>query len=335
MKDIARDLGVSVVTISKVLRNHADISSATRERVLRRVKELGYRPNAMARSLVTGRSSLVGFVVPDLLHTFFSEIAMGLSAALRRKDYCLIVTCTDEQPAIEAVEIEKLMAHRLDALVIAPSGNSPDLFARFQAQGTPLVLLDRFIDGFACDFVGTDDYAVGALAAKHLIEVGCRRIAHLRGPDNSVGRLRFQGYRDTLEKYNLPVLEEYIIKGSSSDMGSEREGIEAMKQLLARKRQPDGVFCFNDTYAVGAMKVLLDAAVRIPDEVALIGCGNIHYAEMLRIPLSSIDQSGRQMGERIGKLLIRILSGKRSSRPRKIVFPPQLVVRASTARRAR
>ena len=333
MKDIAQDLGVSVVTVSKVLRNHSDIGGATRDRVMRRVKELGYQPNASARSLVTGRSSLIGLVVPDLLHAFFAEVAMGLSATLRQKDYCVILASTEEQPEIERSEIEKLLAHRLDALVVAASGQSTELLAKVQAQGTPLVLLDRLIPGFSASFVGTDDYAVGVLATEHLLSVGCTRIAHIRGTENSVGKLRFEGYRDTLIKHGLPVLDENVVQWTSVDVQGKRGGAVAMRHLLASRRRADGVFCFNDTIAVGAMNEILEAGLAIPRDIAIIGCGNSHYDDMLRVPLTSIDQNSRRIGEKTGKLLLNMLDPKSTPRVRKAIIAPELVERASTMRK--
>src|SRR5579862_5800505 len=157
MKDIARDLGVSVVTISKVLRDHPDVGEQTRERVLARVKELDYRPNLAARSLVTGRTYLVGLVVPDLLHPFFAEIAKSLSDALRQNGYSLSVSSSDEDPELEEQEINHLLARRLDTLIIASCRSSVELFLRIEKQKTPYVLIDRGFPGLSANFVGVDD----------------------------------------------------------------------------------------------------------------------------------------------------------------------------------
>ena len=181
MKDIARDLGVSVVTISKVLRNHPDVGDETRERVLARVKELDYRPNLAARSLVTGRTYLVGLVVPDLLHPFFAEIAKSISEVLRQSGYYLIVSSSEEDPDLEEQEIDQLLARRLDILIIASCRLTVDLFFRVEKQKTPYVLIDRSLPGLSANFVGVDDEAVGLLATRHLIDVGCKLIAHIRG----------------------------------------------------------------------------------------------------------------------------------------------------------
>src|SRR5689334_20262831 len=164
MKDIAQDLGVSVITISKVLRNHPDIGDETRERVLARVKELDYRPNLAARSLVTGRTYLVGLVVPDLLHPFFAEIAKSLSEALRQSGYYLIVSSSEEDPDMEEQEIDQLLARRLDILIIASCRSTVDLFFRIERQKTPYILIDRILPGLTANFIGVDDEAVGRMA---------------------------------------------------------------------------------------------------------------------------------------------------------------------------
>src|SRR5947199_1210857 len=166
MKDIARDLGVSVITISKVLRNHPDIGDETRQRVLARVKELDYRPNLAARSLVTGRTYLIGLVVPDLLHPFFAEIAKSLSDVLRESGYYLIVTSSEEDPNLEEQQINHLLARRLDTSIIASCLPTVDLFFRIEKQQTPYMVIERRLPGLAAKLVGVDDDAVGMLATE-------------------------------------------------------------------------------------------------------------------------------------------------------------------------
>lgn len=143
MKDIAKDLGLSVVTVSKVLRRHPDIGEETRKRVLRRVRELDYQPNVLARSLVTGRSYLIGLVVPDLLHPFFAEVAKALSTVVGQRGYSVIISSSEEDAELEAREIRQMVARQLDALVIASCGNEIEAFERMDRQGQPYVLIDR------------------------------------------------------------------------------------------------------------------------------------------------------------------------------------------------
>jgi LacI family transcriptional regulator len=333
MKDIAKDLGVSVVTVSKVLRSHSDIGEATRERVLKRIKELDYRPNLAARSLVTGRSYLVGLVVPDLLHPFFAEVAHALSEVLRENGYYLIISSSEEDSALEEREIEQLLARRLDALVVASSRLTVELFLRIEKLGTPYVLIDRGFAGLSANFVGVDDVAVGMLATKHLIKIGCKRIAHIRGPETSPGVQRLEGYKRALAQKGLRFPDGYIVAHGTVDRQSREHGSKAMSQLLKLKPRPDGVFCYNDPLAMGAIEYALEAGLRVPEDVAIIGCGNLHYDTSLRVPLSSIDQHSRIIGEEAARLTLGILKSKVSPPPENVILEPELIVRASTQKR--
>jgi LacI family transcriptional regulator len=333
MKDIARDLGVSVVTISKVLRNHPDVGDETRERVLARVKELDYRPNLAARSLVTGRTYLVGLVVPDLLHPFFAEIAKSISEVLRERGYYLIVSSSEEDPVLEEQEIDQLLARRLDALIVASCRTNVDLFFRIEKQKTPYVLIDRTFPGLSANFVGVDDLAAGVLATKHLIEAGCKRVAHIRGPETSPAIRRLEGYKQGLAQAGMRITDDYIISELKGDVETKQRGAEAMSRLLNLRKRPDGVFCFNDPMAMGAMNYALDHGVRIPEDIAVIGCGNLHYDDSLRVPLSSIDQHSRHIGEEAARIALGTLNSKVVSKPETIVLQPELIVRRSTKRR--
>ena len=193
LKDIAEDLGLSVVSVSKVLRDHPDIGSETRKRVLKRMKELNYQPNLAARALVTGRTLTLGLVVPDLLHPFFAAIANVISAKIRRNGYSLLISSSDDDPELEAQEIRQLLARRVDVILVASAQQTYESFRQIEANKTPYILIDRRFEGFDANFIGVDDEAVGALATEHLIEQGCRRIAHIRGPEVSTAIDRLRG----------------------------------------------------------------------------------------------------------------------------------------------
>lgn len=332
LKDIAQDLGLSTVTISKVLRNHPDIAEETRKRVLQRVRELDYQPNLMARSLVTGRSYLIGLVVPGLMHPFFAEVARSLSSVIGQSGYSLILSSSEENPDLEARELQQLTARRLDALVIASSGTEKAPFDRLESHGVPYVLIDREIPGLDANFVGVDDEAVGRMATEHLVAQGCRRIAHIRGRENSTGIRRFEGYRKALRNAGLDFSASRVISRSTVDIDSARSGAEAMGILLRRKPRPDAVFAYNDPLAIGAMDAILDAGLRIPEDIAMVGCGNLHYNKSLRVPLSSIDQRSSLIGERTAEILLRSVEAKTRPRPVSVVLDPALVIRGSSQR---
>lgn len=335
MKDIARDLGVSVITVSKALRNHEDISEPTRQRVLRRVKELNYQPNRAARSLVTGRSFTIGLVVPDLQHPFFGEIARAISRSIRARDYGLIIAASEDDPAIEAREIEGLIARQVDGIVLASVQISAasGVFARLAQSKMPYVLIDRNFPGLEANYVGVDDAAIGRMAAEHLVDRGCLRIAHLRGPAVSTGVGRLRGYRQALKKRGIPVPPEYVVDLKGGDSQSEENGFKGMQRLLGLRAVPDGVFCYNDEVAIGALRAILKADLRVPDDIAVIGVDNIRFADLLRVPLSSIDQKSDQIGAQAAQLALKLIESRESLPPRQIVLPIELIARDSTQTR--
>jgi len=333
MKDVAKELNVSVVTVSKVLRGHSDIGPETRKRVLRRVQELDYRPNLAARGLVTGRSYMVGVVVPELRQAFFGEIVASIGSRIRRKGYRMVIASSEEDRNLEIKSIEALLAHQVDGLIVASTLTEADsgVFRRIEKQNVPYVLVDRDIPDLKANFVGVDDEAIGAIATEHLIQRGNRRIAHIRGPETTTANGRLRGYMNTMARYGLTVPAEYVVKVECSDVGGEAGGFQAMEQLLAVDPRPDAVFCHNDLVAIGALRVILNLGMRVPADVALIGSANWPYMDLFRVPLSSIDQNPTQIGDRAAKLLLKRIESGSKSRPTRILVPVKLIVRDSSA----
>lgn len=333
MKDIAKHLNVSVVTVSKVLRGHSDISAETRERVMRCVQELNYRPNLAARGLVTGRTYMVGLVVPDLLHPFFAQIAERVAHRIHSKGYNAVIFSSGEEPKLEIEGIASLLAHQVDGLILASTltRDQSDVFRRIEEQKVPFVLVDRNIPGVQANFVGVNDEEIGALATDHLIQVGSRRIAHIRGPESSTAIGRLRGYTKTMARHGLPVPPEYVTNATHPDVKGIEGGLQAMQQLLAVDPRPDAVFCYNDLIAMGALQAIMNAGLEVPNDVALIGVSNLPHTELLKVPLSTIDQGSFLIGDRAAKVLLRLMESAPGSRPTRIYLRPKLVVRDSSA----
>ncbi len=330
MLDIAKALNVSVVTVSKVLRNQGRISDATRQRVLERAKELHYQTNWVARSLVTRHTFTIGLLLPQFTHPFFAEIARAVAQTVRPYGYHVVISCFEEDADLEASEADALLARRVDGLIIAssqPQGHLA-LFERAQEQKVPFVLIDRPVAGLKACYVGADNLAIGRLATEHLIARGCCRIGHLRGPDVGIAEQRLEGYRLALAKHGIPLHPDCVVAGGHGD----QSGCEGMRQLLAVRPVPDGVFCFSDPVAIGAMRAVLHAGLKLPDDISIVGAGNVHYSDVLAIPLTTIDQGTCRIGVLAAELLMERLSSKRSMRPKKILIPPRLVERESTRR---
>ena len=329
MKDIASDLGLSIVTISKVLRDHPDISAETRDRVLQRMKEVNYRPNLAARALVTGRTCSIGLVVPDLVHPFFGEVAKGMSRVLRTRGYNLFISSSEEDPELEQQEVDQLLARRVDGLIIASTQSGGQMFQRIEAQKTPYVLVDRKLAHLRANFIGVDDVAAGRIATEHLLSIGRRRIAHIGGPEVSTATGRLIGYRRALSAHGIKPPAEYQIRREHGDDASDRSGYEAMHKLLQYSPLPDAVFCYNDPTAMGAMEAILEKGLRVPQDVAIVGCGNVRYSAFLRVPLTSIDQQSEEIGDRAAQLALAQIGAKNSLEPETILLEPKLVIRQS------
>lgn len=329
MKDIAHDLGISIVTVSKVLRDHPDISTGTRDRVLQKMKEVNYRPNLAARALVTGRTFSIGLVVPDLVHPFFGEVAKGMSRVLRKKGYNLVISSSEEDPELEQQEVEQLLARRVDALIIASAQTDIRMFRRIEEQKTPYVLVDRRFAGLSANFTGVDDEAAGRIATGHLISLKRRRIAHIGGPAVSTATGRRDGYRAALAAHDIALNPNFLIDREHGDDASDRSGYEAMRQLLSLSPRPDAVFCYNDPTAMGAMEAIFERGLRIPQDIAIVGCGNVRYAAFLRVPLTTIDQQSEEIGDRSAKLALAQIEAKGAARPKTVLLEPRLVVRQS------
>jgi len=330
MKDIANELGISVVTVSKVINNHRDISPATRERVLRRIKELNYQPSLHAQGLAFGRTKMVGFVVPDLIHAFFSEVAQSISEVLRKKGYSLLVASSDEDPELENQEIRQMILRRVDVLIVASCQTDSATFKNVVQEKVPLILIDRSFANFDGHFVGTDDVLLGELATNHLIALGRRRIAHISGHKVSTANDRLEGYKRALARHKIPFAAKYVIARSLGDKAGDESGKLAMEKLLALNPRPDAVFCYNDPAAIGAMNAILAAGLRIPEDVALVGSGNIRYAESLKVPLSSVDVPRNSLGEQAGELALKLTTPQKDLRNKKIIIQPKLIIRQST-----
>lgn len=329
LKDIARDLGVSTVTVSKVLRGNSDISEKTRQRVLKRMKEVNYQPNMLARGLASGKTYTVGLVVPDLVHPFFAEFAKSLAGVLRKSDRALLMASSEEDPEMEQQEIRTLLARGVDVLLIASCQQKLMNFYELGDERTPFLLIDRNFPYLSAHFVGSDDYQAGRMATEHLISLGKKHIAHIGGHTMSPSLERMRGYRDALTAAKMESNDKYIVTLERFEESGDTAGHDAMKKLLKLKPRPDAVFCYNDMTAIGAMEAAQEAGLRIPEDIAFIGCGNLRYARYLKIPLSSIDQHSEKLGKKAGDLALE-LANKGDLPPQSLLLEPKLVVRQSS-----
>jgi len=328
MKRIAGELGVSITTVSKVLNNHADISEATRSRVMAKVEELGYQRNAVARSLSLRRSHTLGIVIPDLMHSFFVEVIAGIEPVASAHGYGVLLCSSSEDAGKERAELDMLRSRQVDGIVLASanaSGNT-DLLLQLAKQGTSLVMIDRDDHpSVRCHRVLTDDEAVGSLATTHLLDAGRRAIAHISGPPIVHAKRREKGWREALKGRGIKVAEDWIVRGGFM----ESDGYRAMKKLLGVRPRIDAVFAANDPAAIGAMKAIWEADLRVPDDIAVVGVGDIALGDLLRVPLTTVGWSRRDQGRHAAELLLNSLDGE-VDRAQRVIIPPRLIVRESS-----
>jgi LacI family transcriptional regulator len=329
MRMIAGELGVSFMTVSKVLNNHGDISEATRGRVLAKIEELGYQRNAVARSLTLRRSHTLGIVIPDLMHSFFVEIIAGIEPVASARGYGVLLCSSGEDPGKERSELEMLRSRQVDGIVLASAHGSAndDLLRQLTGLGTALVMIDRDDHPkVECHRVLTDDEQVGVLATTHLIENGRRAIGHIGGRAIAHAKRREKGWRDTLKANGIKADPDWFVEAGFM----EADGYRGMKQLLAVRPQIEAVFAANDPAAIGAMKAIWEEGLRVPDDIAVVGVGDIALGDLLKVPLTTVGWSRKDQGLNAAELLLNGLDGDEKYAPRRVIIPPRLVVRESS-----
>lgn len=327
LADIARELGISKMTVSRAINNDPLVKTKTRERVLEASRRLNYQPNIFARALATNRSHLIGVIVPDLMHSYFAEILHGVGIVARASKLQIVIGNSEEHVNREVSEVEALRS-RTDGLIIAPSlpQSKMNLYRKMIEDGTKIVLIDRTLDGLECPMVRTDDVKVGLLATEHLIRLGHRKIGHLRGTTVSTSKYRLEGYKQALAKNDIR-FEKSLVR----DCGlMESDGYKTMKAWIKEGNLPTAIFAVNDPAAIGAMQALSEAGIEVGEDVAIVGGGNIHYGDMLRVPLTTVSWSRGEMGQSAARLLIQLIEGNGKDVPnQKVILSPSLVVRKS------
>jgi LacI family transcriptional regulator len=328
LEDIARALNVSKMTVSRAINNHPEISTATRERILAAARRMNYRPNQFARALMTNQSYLIGIVVPDLMHSYFAEICRGVETHARPIGYQNLICSTEEEPHKEQDEIGALLS-RTDGLIVASAMSAKEItfYKQLLDDGAKIVLIDRVLNGLRCPAVTTDDVQVGRLATEHLLALGHRKIGHLRGTTASTSLQRLEGYKQALAQARIRFQKNLVHECGFT----ETDGYAAMKAWIAEGDLPTAIFAANDPAAIGAMAAMNEAGLQVPDDVAFVGAGSIHYGDMLRVPLTTVAWSTAAMGQAAAELLLDLIRDKnRARKPRRIVIPPQLVIRQSS-----
>jgi len=330
ISDIAKELNLAVSTVSRALSGHARISAATRERVWKLAEELNYQPNHLAAALRKGRSNTLGVIVPHIDGHFFSQVMKGAEAVANKAGFNVLLCQSNEDYEQEQKNVDTMINAQVDGIMVSIARPTHDFkhFDKIKKRDIPLVFFDRILNSNEFNAVELDDFQGGYQSTKHLLEQGRRRIAHFGGPQHlQIYINRFGGYRKALEEYGLPVEEELVI---FSDMWQE-DGDVGMKQLLALPNPPDAVFSASDFTIVGAMLVLKERGLRIPQDIALAGFSNESFCSLTEPKLTSVDQCCEPMGQAAMHLLLEMVQERgHDIEPRKIVIQPKLMTRESS-----
>ena len=330
IKDIAQLARVSPSTVSIVLNGKEGVSAETRRRVLNIVKKQNYVPNLLARSLVVRRSYAIGMMIPNTLNAVFPEIAFGVDLVLKKKGYSLSLISTYDDPELEAREIEKTVARGLDGIITSSALLGTDSIPNLARSGFPVIcVLRRVYDCPDLDYVMVDNVRGGYLATEHLIRLGHRRIGVLKGPSNISAMLeRFEGAAAALRDYGVSLQDRLLAAGKPT-----REfGREATTNLLALSPgdRPTAIYASNDNMALGAFEAILDAGLRVGEDIALVGFNNIGTTAFRTVSLTTVSQQSQELGRLAAVRIIERIENKGEPLPpyRK-VLEPMLIIRDS------
>lgn len=330
VKDVAAAARVSVGTVSNVLNQPEKVAEATIERVHAVIAELGFVRNDAARQLRAGRSRSIGMVVPDAGNPFFAAVARGAEARADEDMLAVLLGNSDEDPSREVNYLELFREQRVNGVLITPSSNDIDRLARLQTAGIPVVLVDHEVSGAVFCSVSVDDVEGGFLAAQHLLQIGRRRLAFVGGP-GSVTQVanRLRGAQRAVDGVPGATLEVILMPALTVLHGrAAGEEISARSEL----ERPDAVFAANDLLAVGLLQALtMLRALRVPEDIALVGYDDIDFATATVVPLTSVRQPAQLIGRTAVELLLRSISDPDGEYERRVRFRPELVVRQSTA----
>ncbi len=330
IKDIAKKLNISPSTVSRALRDHPDISPKTKKAVNTLAKRLNYHPNIIAQSLQKRRTNLIGVIVPEIKHNFFSAAISGIEEVAYRAGYAIIVSQSNESYNRERVNVRALISNRVAGLLISISQTTEnsDHFKLLERQGIPFVFFDRVCEDIEASKVVVDDFDGAFNAVEHLIESGYKRIAHLAGPKHlSISQCRFNGYLSALKKHKIPFDENLVVYGGLN----EGDGIIGFQKLLQLDHLPDALFAVNDPVAIGAFEKIKAHGLKIPEDIALLGFSNNPISYLIEPSLTTVEQPAYDVGKRAAELLLEQINSKPEEFiPRKEVLQTKLIVRDST-----
>ncbi|MFT3919283.1 LacI family DNA-binding transcriptional regulator [Cloacibacterium sp.] len=331
--DIAEKLNIAAATVSRALNDNPKISDATKKLVMETAEKMNYRQNRLAIALKSGKTNNVGVIVPRVNTNFFGSVIRGIEDELNASGYQVIICQTHNDEEKEADNVESLLNSQVDAIFMSTSSRNTDTFDKILKKKIPLIFFDRKKTMDNVSSVTIDDFAGGYIATKHLIDQGCKKIAHVSTGDLNIEifRERFAGYKQALYDNNIPYSEDYVLTTKSNI----EDGREAVKKLFSLKNKPDAIFSASDFVALGAIKELQEMKIKVPKDVAIVGFSNEPFTNFLELSISTVDQFPLEMGRMTARVFLAQTDMTDLDKiQKKVVIEPKLIVRKSSDRRS-
>lgn len=329
LRDVAQAAGVHPGTVSRALNNPSEVSAATVVRVRRAATKLGYVPNPHARGLKMSRSNLLGVVVPDLTNPLFPPVIRGIDDTVAERGFSAVIVNTDIDHDREAQQVKALRARQVDGLIVCTANLQHPLYEQLVQEKFPLVFLIRTVADPSVSAVTGDDSAGIAMAVRHLVQLGHRRIAHIAGPqDNSAGVRRLRAFELAMREHDLPVDPDLIVM---ADQFQESGGAAVAAGLLDSGHDFTAVVAANDLLALGMYDAMAERGLRCPDDLSVTGFNDMPFLDKISPPLTSVNVPLYEIGVQGARLLLEALTDPKAYHPRSVQLPVQLVVRGSSA----
>lgn len=326
--DVAREAGVSMATVSRVVNNNPNVKPQTRKKVFEAIERLGYRPNAVARGLASKKTTTVGVVIPDISNSIFSEVARGIEDIANMYHYNIILCNADKKKEKEIRVINTLLEKQVDGLLFMGGAITDEHIQAFKTATVPVVLCATTDESGTIPSVDIDHQAAAFDAVNLLIQYGHRNIGMISGTlqDPSNGNARYLGYKQALEKAGIPFNEDYVRIGNYK----YESGIEVTKYFLELPNRPTAIFVANDEMAIGAVHSIQDAGLRVPEDISVISVDNVRMASMVRPQLTTVAQPMYDIGAVSMRLLTKLMNKETVEQP-KVILPHEVIIRESVA----
>ncbi|MCS7202644.1 MAG: LacI family transcriptional regulator [Dictyoglomus sp.] len=323
IRDVARLAGVGIATASRALNNKEEVSPKTRKRVLDAAKKLGYIPNSLARGLISGRTKKIGIIITTILNPFYATVVSGIENVLSSQGYTLALYNSNEDPVKERESILTLRAQRVDGLILAPVEYQSKSVKYLLENQIPFVLVARNTIDKNTNYVICDDFKIGRIATEYLIKKGHKRILFINSWRSSSALLRLEGHKRSLLNSGLKINPK-LIYSLSPNINLR----DILDHVFSQKLKPTAIFCFCDSIALEVIKILKDKKIKIPDDVAVMGCDNLDFTDLIDPPLTTVDISKYEMGIKSARILIEKLKEEKKE-PIQVMLEPKLIIRAS------